>query len=259
MTAAERRTAGTTWPPTRSIVLCATPRTGSTLACDVLAGTEQLGYPKEPFAEVAIAACADAWGVPRLEDDPPGYLRAAFTNATTPNGICSVKVMWGDVCRLARAGDRHEADVLDCFVDPVALLVTRRDKLAAAISQHRAEHTGEWSTDDAGSRPGPRDPDLDRVSELHDAQHDGAEQWRSLVLASAVPWAELVYEDVAADAARIAVVAARLVGVELDRAPQVRTRLRVQRDDWNEHVRRSWTRATGGCGRGCPGIGDGAP
>jgi LPS sulfotransferase NodH len=252
VTAAERRTAGTTWPPSRTIVLCATPRTGSTLACDVLAGTEQLGYPKEPFAAVAVPACADAWAVPLLDDDPERYLRAALTNGTTPNGICAVKVMWEDVARLARAADRHTADVLDCFVDPVALLVTRRDKLAAAVSQHRAERTGEWSSGGAGTRPHPGAPDLDRVSELHRAQHDGADRWRELVLGAAVPSAEVVYEEVADDPARIATVAARLVGVELDGEPTVRTGLQVQRDDWNRDVRRRWDATTGGCDRGCP-------
>lgn len=249
---AERRTAGSTWPPTRTIVLCATPRTGSTLACDVLAGTEQLGYPKEPFAEVAVPACAEAWGVPALEEDPAQYLRAAFTNGTTPNGICSVKVMWEDVARLARAADRHEADVLDCFVDPVALLVTRRDKLAAAISQHRAERTGEWSSDEQSSGLEPGEADLDRVSALHDPQHDGVDRWRALIAGAAVPTAEVVYEDVAGEPGRIATVAARLVGVQLDGEPPVRTRLRVQRDDWNDTVRRSWWTTTGGCDRGCP-------
>jgi len=253
VTAAERREAGTTWPPTRTIVLCATPRTGSTLACDVLVGTGRLGYPKEPFAEVAVPACATAWGVPALEADPSSYVRAAFTNGTTPNGICAVKLMWEDVGRLARSQGRHEADVLDCFVDPVALLVTRRDKLGAAISQHRAEQTGEWSTDDHRERPAPGPADLRRVSELHDAQHEGAQRWHALVLATAVPWARIVYEDVVADPARIALVAAGLVGTELPGPPEVQTRLRVQRDDWNDDVRRRWTERTGGCDRGCPG------
>lgn len=252
MTGAEHRSAGSTWPPTRSIVLCATPRTGSTLACDVLAGTGQLGLPKEPFAAVAIPACADAWGVPPLEVDPARYLRAVFTNGTTPNGICAVKVMWEDVASLARATNRHEADALDSFVDPVALLVTRRDKVAAAVSQHRAERTGEWSTTDVEGRPDPGRADLGRVSELHDAQHDGAEQWRALVVASALPMAEVVYEDVVGDPARIAVVAARLVGVELEEEPEVRTALRIQRDTWNDEVRRAWLEETGGCSRGCP-------
>lgn len=251
MSAAERRVAGTTWPPTRTIVLCATPRTGSTLACDVLAGTEQLGYPKEPFAEAAIPACTEAWGVPDLDADPERYLRAALTNGTTPNGICAVKVMWEDVGRLARSADRHDNDVLDCFIDPVALLVTRRDKLAAAISQHRAERTGEWSSGDPAVRRDPGDAGLDRITELHDAQHDGAEQWRALVSGAAVPTAEVVYEDVAGDPGRYAVVAARLVGVDLDGEPSVETRLHVQRDDWNRDVRRRWDELTGGCERGC--------
>ena len=252
MSAVERRTAGSTWPPTRTIVLCATPRTGSTLACDVLAGTERLGYPKEPFAAVAVPPCALAWGVPPLEEDPGRYLRAAFTNGTTPNAICAVKVMWEDVERLARATDRMAADVLECFIDPVALLVTRRDKLAAAISQHRAERTGEWSVSDGSGRPDPGGPDLGRVSELHDAQHEGAERWRSLVLGAGVPSAEVVYEDVADEPGRIATTAARLVGVELGELPPATTELRVQRDGWNREVRRSWAEQTGGCDRGCP-------
>lgn len=252
MSAAERRTAGSTWPPARTIVLCATPRTGSTLACDVLAGTEQLGYPKEPFAEVAVPACAEAWGVAPLDDDPGAYLRAALTNGTTPNGICSVKLMWEDVARLARAADRHEADVLDCFVDPVALLVTRRDKLAAAISQHRAERTGEWSSDEVAGRADAGPPDLERVSVLHDAQHEGVDRWRALVAGAAVPTAEVVYEDVAGDPRRIAAVAARLVGVQLQGETALRTRLRVQRDDWNARARSGWVEATDGCTRGCP-------
>lgn len=251
MTAAERREQGTTSPPTRTIVLCATPRTGSTLACDVLTGTGHLGYPAEPFAEIAVPACARAWGVPTFEEDPPSYVRAAFTHGTSPNGICALKLMWDDVGRLARADDRHAGDVLDCFIDPVALLVTRRDKVAAAISQHRAELTGEWSSDEHIGRPEPGPPDLDRVSALHDAQHEGADGWRSLVLASAVPWAEIVYEDLAGDPAHIASVAARLVGVELPDQVDVGTRRPVQRDGWNVEVRRVWTRSAGGCGRGC--------
>lgn len=249
---AERLERGTTWPPKRTIVLCATPRTGSTLGCDVLASTGLLGYPKEPFAEVAIQACAEAWDVPTLEADPDRYVRAAFTNATTPNGICAVKLMWADVARLARAGDRHEDDVFDCFVDPVALLVTRRDALAAAISQHRAEQTGEWSTAATEGRPVPGPPDLGRVSLLHDAQHDGMDRWRALVLATAIPWAEVVYEDVAGNPGRIATLAGRLVGVDLPVDVGIETRLRVQRDDWNDDARRAWVGASGGCDRGCP-------
>lgn len=252
MSGAERRERGTTWPPKRTIVLCATPRTGSTLACDVLTGTGRLGFPKEPFAEVAIPACTEAWGVPALDEDPERYIRAAFTNATTPNGICAVKLMWDDVPRLTRATGRTGNDVLGCFVDPVAMLVTRRDCLGAAISQHRAEQTGEWSTAGDGGRPEPGAPDLARVSQLHDAQHDGADRWRALVLATDVAWAEVVYEDVADDPARIAAVAADLVSVELPGGFDVATRLQVQRDDWNDEVRRAWVHATGGCEQGCP-------
>ena len=75
---------------------------------------------------------------------------------------------------------------------------------------------------------------------------------RGTLLATDVAWAEVVYEDVADDPARIADVAAGLVGVELREGFDVATRLQVQRDDWNDEVRRAWVHATGGCERGCP-------
>lgn len=254
MSGAEHRVRGSTWPPERTIVLCATPRTGSTLACDVLTATHRLGYPKEPFTAAAIGPCADAWGVPRLEEDPERYVRAALTNGTTANGICAVKVMWEDAPRLAAATGRALPDVLDAFVEPVAILVTRRDRLGAAISQHRAEQTGEWSTAGSSARPAPGVPDLERVSELHERQHAGADGWRDLVLAAGRPWVEVVYEDVADEPTRIAAVAAGLVGVGLPGGPvRSATALQVQRDDWNEQVRADWVRATGGCRLGCPG------
>jgi trehalose 2-sulfotransferase len=248
---AERRVAGTTWPPSRTIVLCATQRTGSTLACDVLTATDRLGYPKEPFAAAAIGPCARAWGVPPPDEDPGAYLRAAVTNGTSPNGICALKVMWEDVPTLAATLGRTADEALAALTDPVALLVTRRDRLAAAISQHRAEQTGEWSTSVADGRPEPGRPDLDRVSELHRTQHDHADRWHDLVCRSGIPSAEVVYEDVAGEPWRIAEAAASLLGVHLDGPVPVETSLRVQRDAWNDEVRAAWVAATGGCPR-CP-------
>lgn len=251
MSGAERRVAGATWPPSRTVLLCATQRTGSTLACDVLTATGRLGYPKEPFAAAAIGPCARAWGVPTPDEDPDVYLRAALTNGTSPNGICAVKVMWEDVPTLAATLGRPIDEALTALADPVALLVTRRDRLAAAISQHRAEQTGEWSTSTADGRPVPGPADLDRVSELHQAQHDHADGWRDLVDRSGVPSAEVVYEDVAGEPWRIAQAAASLLGVDLGGPAPVETSLRVQRDAWNDEVRAAWVSATGGCLR-CP-------
>jgi len=174
-------------------------------------------------------------------------------NGTTDNGICAVKVMWEDAPRLAATTGRELVDVLEALVEPAAILVTRRDRLGAAISQHRAEQTGEWSTADSGDRPAPGAPDLARVSELHERQHAGADGWRDLVRAAGRPWVEVVYEDVADEPTRIAAVAAELVGVDLPESVPLETALQVQRDGWNEQVRADWVRATGGCRRGCPG------
>jgi trehalose 2-sulfotransferase len=247
---AEHRRAGTTYPPTRSLLLCAAPRTGSTLLCELLTGTDVLGYPKEPFAPASLAACAEAWDTPGPDVDPAAYLRAALRNGTSPDGTFSTKVMWDHVDGLRRWGRRRRrTEVFSLFPRPHALLVTRRDKVAAAVSWVRARSTGTWSRSPGGRNPRPPTLDLDEITAAHRAQHAAEEGWRSLLAAvPTVPTATLAYEDLAADHAAAVATAARLLGREVA-TPPLRPTLTVQRDAWTVDAIARWTEATGGCSR----------
>lgn len=244
----EHRRAGTTYPPSRSLVLCAAPRTGSTLLCELLTGTEVMGYPKEPFAPASLAACCEAWGTPGPDVDLDAYLRAALRNGTSPDGTFSTKVMWEHLDGLRRwSGRRRVAEVLALFPRPHALLLTRRDKVAAAVSWVRASTTGAWSRTGGSDRPRPGTVDVDRISSAHRAQHAAEQGWRALLAARPdVPMATVAYEDLADDHEGAVATAARLLGRRVE-GPPPRPTLEVQRDDWTTEAAAQWIAATGGC------------
>lgn len=229
--------------PTRSIVVGATWRTGSTLLCDLLADTARLGYPKEPFGPTAVGPCAEAWGVD--PDDPDAYLRAVLRDGTTPNGVFAVKLMWTHLDRLAATTTGSLVDALRSFPDPSVVLLERDDKVAAAVSQHRAELTGEWSSIRRSGATWQPAADPERISELHDVQHDHTRRWRDLADAAGLPVLHLSYEDLVADPLDAVARVAGLVGVHPPE--RVRTGLRRQADWWNASVRAAWSATTGGC------------
>lgn len=250
---AERRPAGTTYPPARSLLLCAAPRTGSTLVCDLLTGTGLLGHPKEPFAPVAVAPCREAWGVADPEVDASAYLRAALRNGTSRNGVFSAKVMWDDLAGLQRwLGHIPPEDALATFPDPRLLVIGRRDKVAAAVSWARARATGSWSRSAADPNPSPGVINLAAISAAHDDHHRAEDGWAALVARTSLPHRRIDYEDVLADRRSVVVLAAALAEVEVT-GPVPPTDLAVQRDGWSTEATTRWIAATGGCER-CAGT-----
>jgi LPS sulfotransferase NodH len=154
-------------------LVCATPRSGSTLLCRSLAATGVAGKPEEYFERLRHS------GLPRepreyfdgaddsllallpesrtgdpaateLERELPRY----FAEGTTPNGVFGSKLMWsyfGDL--LARLGTTTDGDALAAlgarFGPPRFVHVTRRDKVAQAVSLWRAVQTRAWNASEA--------------------------------------------------------------------------------------------------------------
>src|ERR1700710_772467 len=103
---------------TKSYVVCATPRSGSTLLCALLAGTGVAGKPEEAFEHLwstglprqpceyfagggdagilALLAPTDPGRADRSDPFPP-----ALERGTTPNGVFGVKLMWTHLLDLA--------------------------------------------------------------------------------------------------------------------------------------------------------------
>ena len=81
-----------------SYLICATPRTGSTLLCGLLSDTGIAGEPESYFRLQDERSYAERWSVPVGPGGPHDYreyARAALAAGSTTNGVFAARVMWG--------------------------------------------------------------------------------------------------------------------------------------------------------------------
>jgi LPS sulfotransferase NodH len=170
--------------PMLSYVVCATPRSGSTLLCHALDQTGVAGHPQEYFEALSRS------GLPRrpheyfdperhaniverlaFREMPDGmaepnplwhpdtydqYLDWALGEGTTPNGVFGAKLMWGylgDFAELLRGIEGMRARPLPellarAFPGLRYVQVTRENKIRQAVSLWKAVQTQAWRADD---------------------------------------------------------------------------------------------------------------
>lgn len=175
--------------PMLSYLVCATPRSGSTLLCQELDKTGLAGHPQEYFEALRRS------GVPRrpheyfdpdrhaniverlafreMHEGAPKpnplwhpdtydqYLEWALREGTTDNGVFGAKVMWGylgDFADLLRGIDGMAARSLPDLLSRVFpglryVQITRQDKVRQAVSLWKAVQTQAWRRE-AGSGDG---------------------------------------------------------------------------------------------------------
>src|SRR4051794_12649330 len=171
--------------PKCSYLVCATPRSGSTLLCKALEATGVAGHPQEFFEakrEAGPPAPGSGYlvGAPGVDlqellgDDPqppaPAYsslrdvddyrahLRRTLEWGTTENGVFGAKIMWGhraDFLPLARTlpelTDLPERQLLAAlFPDPNYVWVRRGDTVRQAVSLWKAIQTQSWRAGQGG-------------------------------------------------------------------------------------------------------------
>jgi LPS sulfotransferase NodH len=179
--------------PERSYIVCATPRSGSTLVCQALKETGVAGHPEEYFEALRHSgrprrpeeyfegvddrSILDHLGERVLGDDPPQrsplwsraaydrYLEWAFDAGTTPNGVFGAKLMWGyfgDFVSLLRNVPEYSATPLAellpaVFPELTFVRVVRANKVRQAVSLWKAVQTATWRQEDAASGGGVSD------------------------------------------------------------------------------------------------------
>jgi LPS sulfotransferase NodH len=177
-------------PPKHSYLVCATPRSGSTLVCQALKETGVAGRPEEYFEALRHSgrprrpeeyfegvddrSLLDHLGERGVGDDPPQrsplWSRAAYDRyldwakeaGTTPNGVFGAKLMWGyfgDFVSLLRNIPDYSslslAELLpEVFPDLHFVRVIRANKVRQAVSLWKAVQTATWRQEDAASGGG---------------------------------------------------------------------------------------------------------
>jgi trehalose 2-sulfotransferase len=174
--------------PNRSYIVCATPRSGSTLVCHALEETGVAGRPEEYFEalrhsgrprrpeEYFVGAedpsIRDHLGERAVGSEPPPrsplwsraaydrYLEWAFEAGTTPNGIFGAKLMWGyfgDFVSLLRNIPAYRdvplAELLPAVFPRLTFIrVVRANKVRQAVSLWKAVQTATWREDQASAK-----------------------------------------------------------------------------------------------------------
>jgi len=174
--------------PKRSYIVCATPRSGSTLVCHALEETGVAGRPEEYFEAlrhsgrprrpeeyfvgVEDPSIRDHLGERAVGSEPAPrsplwsraaydrYLEWAFEAGTTPNGVFGAKLMWGyfgDFVSLLRNVPAYRdislAELLPhVFPDLTFVRVMRANKVRQAVSLWKAVQTATWREDQASAK-----------------------------------------------------------------------------------------------------------
>jgi LPS sulfotransferase NodH len=250
---------------TVSYLVCATPRSGSTLLCEALRKTgvagnpleffealPQTGVPRRPIDYLAGLDDADALalieGAPPPEAPPYSDLRGCADYAehlekvraagTTANGVFGAKIMWAHLVDLGRhlgSGDLG-ALVDDRFDRPRFVWVRRQDTVRQAVSLWRAMQTQSWRAENEPATGEPRYSyaALHHLVELL-AAHDRA--WERF-LSGRDHVLTLTYEEISSDIGDAVARTLTHIGVAsdatVDALPTMRRQADQRSDEWTD-------------------------
>ncbi len=148
---------------TQSYIVGATPRSGSTLLCDLLSDTAAAGQPHSYFRREDISWWAHQFGVStadwRTEHEfDRAYLEAVRRQGTGGTRVFGLRLMWESVAGLSTRLDSFypnldsdKARFKAAFGAQVYVHLSRDDKVAQAVSLLRAEQTGLWHVNADGT------------------------------------------------------------------------------------------------------------
>lgn len=189
-------------------VICATPRSGSTLFCQYLASTGVAGVPASYFRKEGLHEYAEHWQIlhPDGTYDLADYLTAARKAGSTDNGVLALRIMWstmGEVTaylsRLYPDSSGNELTLLEKAFGRLKFVYLRRDDVTAqAISLYRAQQTGYWHIEGQAPEQPPAF-DFDAISSFVAELRRDNSDWQSWFQKVGVEPMRVVYEDFAAD------------------------------------------------------------
>jgi LPS sulfotransferase NodH len=246
--------------PRRAYLVCATPRSGSTLLCEMLVNSgvagrpaehietlRPLGRPREPREYFAGLEDRDVLellprSAPAVPHSAPleARLAAVLRDSTTPNGVFGTKVMWGYLADLQECLDSLAPGWLPRDVRHIH--VSRHDHVAQAVSMWRALQTRAWRAEnDDAVEPVYSFAGIDHLVRMLDA-HDDA--WCAWFAEHGITPLRLSYDELAADPPGQLHRTLAFLGVDgdLDAEPAAEPPLRrqagAQSAEWADRYRR---------------------
>jgi trehalose 2-sulfotransferase len=258
--------------PMLSYLVCATPRSGSTLLCHALDQTGVAGHPEEYFEalhrsglprrpheyfdpdrhaniveRLAFREMPDGKAQPNPlwhPDTYDQYLAWALEQGTTSNGVFGAKLMWGylgDFAELLRGiegmGARPLPDLLGrAFPGLRYIQITRENKIRQAVSLWKAVQTQAWKRE-AGDQA---DSSVELVFSFRAINylvrlltaHDAS--WDAYFLGLGYEPLKLTYEELAQSTDEVIHRVLEHLGIPAPEKPVIQARLSVQADEVSE-------------------------
>lgn len=234
-----------------SYMICATPRSGSTLLCGLLESAG-CGRPHSYFRRQSIPEFASRLGLSAAADYGSAefslkYLEAVLTEGRGGGNIFGLRVMRDTFeelsDRLALIFEKTEDAATRfelAFGSVLYIYLSREDKVAQAVSLLKATQTGLWHVAQDGSelqRTAPRQkPTYDQatVRSLVDDLERQDDAWSQWFLANAIEPVRLTYRALASEPrSSLGIVLARL-GLDISKASSVAPRTAKMADRENE-------------------------
>jgi trehalose 2-sulfotransferase len=233
--------------PIGAYLICATPRTGSSLLCGLLESSGVGGHPESYFRRPDERSWAAQWG---LLHSPGGsfsyadFVRAAIAAGRTENGVFAARIMWGTLEEMVdKLGDEDpdligaDLNLLNRAFGPTRFVCLRRDDVVAqAVSWLRAEQTNVWHEADLSRQAQPAaEPqfDLGKIHELVQLVNEHNAAWREWFASVGVTPHPVRYEDLVADPVGVTRGILDYLGLELPPGHDIRARHRSLTDDVN--------------------------
>jgi LPS sulfotransferase NodH len=229
-----------------SYLICATPRTGSSLLCGLLDSTGVAGHPESWFRRQGEREFAARWGIADPSDGTfgyAGYFQAAVAAGSTANGVFAARIMWGTMdevtAHLAPVYPGHAgsaAGLLSAAFGRTRFVYLRRgDVVAQAVSLLRAEQTGVWfeTADDRQEPVAQPGFDFGQVRDLVRQVKEDNASWEAWFAAEGIQPCRVLYEELDADPIGIASGVLGFLGLDLPEGREITVRHKRLADELN--------------------------
>jgi len=212
-------------------LVCSTPRTGSTLLCTGLASSGSAGLPLEYYSGTHVQAYLHRIGSSKKALKLAEYWQFLLRHRTSPNGVFGMKMHFADLAHAfkTKQAQRSFLGEFDHFI-----LLTRRNKLAQAVSFAKARETGTYrvGADESDAAPPPEAYNFRYLAKTLGWISDREAQWRVLLADLRDKTTAITYEELAADyAASLARILTALGLTDSIPALDPRPRIVPQRDE----------------------------
>jgi LPS sulfotransferase NodH len=232
-----------------SYVICTSPRSGSTLLCKLLAATGVAGNPDSYFHRPSISDWLTDLGLTRDPFAPDRELLEEIFRAAIAKGTLDTKIFGLRLQRhsfdffneklvfLYPGHSNHAERFQAAFGRTLFVHLTRRDKVAQAISYVKARQTGLWHAAPDGT-------ELERLSPPQEPAYDACEirthfeemtahdcDWKRWFAASEIDPLRITYEDLSAGPIKTLRALLDRLGLECEAADSVEPAVAKLADD----------------------------